>query len=162
MIVEDMTVDDWQAVRAIYQEGIATGHATFETTVPAWEEWDSNHLQDCRLVARREGQVVGWAALSPVSNRYVYRGVAEESVYVAESAWGQGIGTLLLQALIQASERAGMWTLQTGIFPENAASIALHKACGFRIVGRREHLGQMHGVWRDVVLMERRSKVVGK
>ena len=152
---------DWGAVRAIYCEGIATGNATFETDAPAWEAWDKGHLRACRLVARADDQVVGWAALSPVSGRCVYAGVAEVSIYVSASARGQGIGRALLAALVEASERAGLWTLQAGIFPENAASLALHRAHGFREVGRRERIGQMNGVWRDVVFMERRSKVVG-
>jgi L-amino acid N-acyltransferase YncA len=160
-VVEAMRDEDWEAVKRIYREGIATGDATFETDVPEWEDWDRGHAGDCRLVARREGQVIGWAALSPVSGRCVYAGVAEVSVYVATEARGQGVGKALLRALTEESERRGFWTLQAGIFPENEASIALHRACGFRIVGHRERLGQMHGVWRDVVLMERRSKVVG-
>jgi L-amino acid N-acyltransferase YncA len=128
---------------------------------PEWPEWDAAHRDDCRLVARRTGQVVGWAALSPVSRRCVYGGVAEVSVYVAESARGQGIGRALLSALIDASEAAGIWTLQAGIFPENEASVRLHKSCGFRVVGRRERIGQLHGVWRDTLLLERRSRHAG-
>lgn len=151
---------DWPAVRTIYQEGIATGNATFETETPDWETWDQAHRSDCRIVARASDRVVGWAALSPVSGRCVYDGVAEVSVYVAATARGRGIGKALLSALVQASERAGVWTLQAGIFPENVASIAIHKACGFRKVGIRERLGQMDGVWRDVILMERRSAAV--
>jgi L-amino acid N-acyltransferase YncA len=152
---------DWEAVRAIYREGIATGNATFETDVPDWEAWDKNHLPACRLVAKADGRVVGWAALTPYSSRRAYAGVAGLSIYVSASARGQGIGRTLLGALIEASEQAGLWTLQAGIFPENAASLALHRACGFREVGRRERIGRLNGVWRDVVLMERRSKVVG-
>jgi L-amino acid N-acyltransferase YncA len=152
---------DWEAVRAIYREGIATGNATFETDVPDWEAWDKNHLRACRLVARADDRVVGWAALTPYSSRRAYAGVAGLSIYVSASARGQGIGRTLLGALIEASEQAGLWTLQAGIFPENAASLALHRACGFREVGRRERIGRLNGVWRDVVLMERRSKVVG-
>jgi L-amino acid N-acyltransferase YncA len=159
--IEFMTPADWSAVRAIYEEGIATGHATFETTAPEWEKWDSGHRPECRLVARRNNDVLGWAALSPVSGRCVYAGVAEVSVYVAAAARGLGVGKTLLQTLIDAAEQAGIWTLQAGIFPENTASMALHRACGFREVGRRERLGQMNGVWRDVALLERRSKVVG-
>ncbi len=159
--ISEMRIEDWYAVKAIYVEGIATGHATFETTVPQWEKWDSNHLRACRLVARAGGEVAGWAALSGVSTRCVYGGVAEVSVYVAEVARYQGLGTRLLQNLVQASEGEGIWTLQAGIFPENELSIALHKNCGFRIVGRRQRIGQMHGIWRDVILMERRSKVAG-
>jgi len=152
---------DWEAVRSIYEEGIATGNATIETEAPGWEEWDSSHLDYCRLVARVEGKVVGWAALSPVLTRYAYSGVAGVSVYVAASTRGRGIGRSLLQALVEESERAGIWTLQARIFPENVASVALHESCGFRTVGVRERLGKLNRVWRDVVLMERRSKVVG-
>jgi phosphinothricin acetyltransferase len=159
--INEMKAEDWDAVKAIYEEGIATGQATFESTVPAWEEWDANHLQLCRLAARKGDRIAGWAALSAVSSRCAYGGVAEVSVYVAEEARGQGIGTRLLRALVQVSEREGFWTLQAGIFPENEASIHVHEKCGFRTVGRRERLGQMHGVWRDVVLMERRSTITG-
>jgi L-amino acid N-acyltransferase YncA len=159
--VDKMQSEDWGAVRSIYREGIATGNATFETDAPEWQEWDKTHLGDCRFVARREGQVVGWGALSPVSSRCVYAGVAEVSIYVTASARGEGIGKTLLRRLIEASERQGIWTLQAGIFPENEASIALHRACGFREVGYREKIGQMNGHWRDVVLLERRSEVVG-
>lgn len=155
--LEPMREGDWPAVRAIYEEGIATGQATFETEAPSWETWNVDHLATGRLVARNRGQVVGWAALSPVSGRCVYAGVAEVSVYVAEKARGQGIGTALLQALIIDSEEAGIWTLEAGIFPENRASLALHKACGFRQVGYRERLGQLNGLWRNVILMERRN-----
>lgn len=157
MIVEAMQSEDWSAVRAIYEEGIATRNATFETAAPEWAAWDANHLPVCRFVAREAGHVIGWAVLSPVSRRAVYAGVAEVSVYVAESARGRGVGRMLLQALVEASEEAGIWTLQGGIFPENEASLALHKACGFRIVGRRERIAQLDGVWRDTVLVERRS-----
>lgn len=159
--VEKMKEGDWPAVKAIYREGIATGNATFETEVPDWETWNADHLDCCRLVARKQGRIHGWAALTPVSGRCVYAGVAEVSIYVKASARGQGVGGALLRALIKASEDAGIWTLQAGIFPENEVSIALHEACGFRIVGHRERLGQLKGTWRDVVLMERRSKVVG-
>lgn len=161
MKIEEMVAGDWETVRRIYQEGIATGHATFETEVPGWQAWNSSHRSDCRLVARIGEAVVGWAALTPVSGRCVYEGVAEVSVYVTAAARGRGVGKALLQALVEVSEEAGIWTLQAGIFPENTASIALHKSCGFRQVGTRERLGQMHGTWRDVVLMERRSRVVG-
>jgi L-amino acid N-acyltransferase YncA len=160
-IVEKMKVEDWEGVRSIYREGIATGNATFEKDVPEWQEWDRRHLGDCRFVARREGQVVGWGALSPVSSRCVYAGVAEVSIYVAALARGEGIGKSLLRTLIEESERQGIWTLQAGVFPENEASIALHKAWGFREVGYREKIGQMNGHWRDVILLERRSEVVG-
>jgi phosphinothricin acetyltransferase len=157
-----MTEHDWRAVRAIYESGIATGHATFQTEAPSWENWDRTHLSSCRLVARDDSRnVIGWAALSPVSARPVYAGVAEVSVYVAEDARGMGIGRRLLEALIAASEADGRWTLQAGIFPENAASLRIHESCGFRVVGRRERIGAHHGIWRDVLLLERRSRVVG-
>ena len=156
-----MAAADWPAVRAIYEEGMATSHATFETAVPEWAAWDAARLPDGRLVARRRHVVIGWAALSPVSSRAVYRGVAEVSIYVAAAARGQGIGRLLLTALIDNAETAGLWTLHAGIFPENEASVALHLACGFRIVGRRERLGLHHGLWRDSLLLERRSSRVG-
>ncbi len=152
---------DWGPVRRIYEEGIATGDATFETEVPDWGSWDANHLDSCRLVAEREGRVVGWAALAPVSGRCVYGGVAEVSVYVGGAARGGGIGLRLLAALVESSERAGLWTLQAGIFPENVASLRIHERAGFRRVGRRERLGRLDGRWRDVLLLERRSPVVG-
>lgn len=155
--IEAMSADDWEAVRAIYCEGIATGNATFETDAPDWGTWDRNHLGFARLVARVDAGVLGWAALSRVSNRRVYAGVAEVSVYVAGSARSLGVGRLLLLSLIEEAERNGIWTLQAGIFPENEASIALHKRCGFREVGRRERIGSLHGIWRDVILLERRS-----
>ena len=159
--VTPMQPDDWPAVREIYREGIATGHATFETEVPDWEKWDSGHRQDCRLIARIGEQVLGWAALSPVSGRCVYAGVAEVSVYVAAAARGSGVGKALLQALIEESELHRIWTLQAGIFPENAASIALHTSRGFREVGVRRHIGKRDEVWRDVLLLELRSSTVG-
>ncbi len=162
MIIAAMHPGDWPQVEAIYREGIATGNATFETETPTWDVWDATHLTACRLVARDGERVLGWAALSPVSGRCVYGGVAEVSVYVAAAARGRGVGKALLQALVAASEEAGLWTLQAGILRENAASIALHERCGFRVVGVREKLGQLHGTWRDVVLMERRSMVVGR
>jgi len=161
LILDKMKNEDWDEVACIYREGIATGNATFEMDAPDWEKWDESHLRDCRLVARADGKVVGWAALSPVSTRCVYSGVAEVSLYVAGSTRGVGVGKTLLSAFIDESERSGIWTLEARIFPENAASIALAKGCGFREVGRRERIGQMDGVWRDVILMERRSKVVG-
>ena len=161
-VIDALRPDDWPAVEAIYREGIATGMATFETETLPWEQWDAAHRPDCRLVARDGARVLGWAALSPVSDRCAYAGVAENSIYIAAAARGQGIGKRLLGALVEASEAAGIWTLQTGIFPENAASLALHQACGFRIVGTRERVGQLHGVWKDVVFLERRSRVVGR
>ena len=151
----------WPQVAAIYQEGIATGQATFEMAVPAFEHWDRNHLGIARFVAGQGGIIVGWAALSLVSQRQVYAGVAEVSVYVAAASRGSGVGRQLLEALIDESERNGIWTLQAGIFPENAASIALHLACGFREVGRRERIGKMNGQWRDTLLFERRSSRIG-
>ena len=153
--------DDWEAVRRIYLEGIATGQATFETDAPEWEAWDRAHLRVGRLAARAGAEVLGWTALSPVSSRRVYAGVAEVSVYVAAAARGRGVGKALLQALIAESERAGIWTLQGSVFPENTASLALQQSCGFRIVGRRERIARHHGIWRDVFLTERRSPVVG-
>lgn len=156
-----MTPQDWPAVQAIYLEGIATGNATFETSAPEWEKWDAAHIASSRLVARVNREVLGWAALSAVSSRCVYAGVAEVSIYVAGSGRGRGIGMRLLSELVKASEEAGMWTLQAGIFAGNEASIRLHERCGFRIVGRRERLGQLQGTWRDIIFMERRSEVVG-
>jgi phosphinothricin acetyltransferase len=161
MVIEPLIFNDWPAVRRIYLEGIATGNATFEQSAPEWDQWDAAHLKIGRLVARELGDVLGWVALGPVSGRCVYSGVAENSVYVAEKARGRGIGKALMLALVRESESAGIWTLQTGIFPENQASIKLHLNVGFRVVGTRERLGRMNGRWRDVVLMERRSPVVG-
>jgi phosphinothricin acetyltransferase len=152
---------DWNAVARIYAEGIASGLATFETDVPAWADWDCTHLAGHRLVARADGVTVGWAALAPVSARPVYAGVAEVSVYVAAEARGRGVGTALLTGLVASSEAAGVWTLEAGILPENEASVRMHERCGFRVVGRRERLGRMRGVWRDVLLLERRSPVGG-
>ncbi len=159
--IREMLPNDWAAVHRIYLEGIATGNATFETEAPLWEKWDDGHMRECRLIAHDDAKVLGWAALSPVSSRCVYAGVAEVSVYVAEHARGKGVGRILLAALIDASERCGIWTLQAGVFPENVASMELHKSLGFRELGRRERLGKMAGRWRDVTLLERRSVVVG-
>jgi phosphinothricin acetyltransferase len=156
-----MTAADWPPVRAIYVEGIASGQATFETEPPTWEAWDAGHLPHSRLVARHGGRVVGWAALAPVSRRACYAGVAEVSVYVAADRRGQGIGATLLRALVAESERHGIWTLQGATFAENAASLRVQAACGFRVVGRRERVARLHGTWRDTVLTERRSPVVG-
>ena len=170
-----MPPDLWPAVRDIYREGIATGNATFETELPAWESWDRSHHQHCRLIALEPRDeaiaeilipldgtgVLGWAALSPVSSRRVYAGVAEVSVYVAAAARGRGVGKALLQTLVRESEENGIWTLQAGIFPENAASIVLHKLCGFREVGVRRRIGQLGDTWRDVLLLERRSTTLG-
>jgi L-amino acid N-acyltransferase YncA len=157
-----MRPEDWEAVRAIYLEGIATGNSTFEQSAPDWEAWDQGHLETCRLVARAGSEVLGWTALSPISRRQVYAGVAEFSIYVAERARGRGIGAALLKALIEVSEREGIWTLQSGIFPENTASLELCRRFGFRVVGTRERIGCMEGRWRDVVLLERRSAVAGR
>jgi len=158
-----MMAAHWPAVRAIYAEGLATGQATFTTEPPTWAEWDASHLPTGRLVAAGDGAelLLGWVALSPVSGRCVYGGVAEVSVYVAAAARGQGVGRQLLAALVAASEQNGLWTLQAGIFPENVASVRLHEAAGFRQVGRRERIGQLRGQWRDTLLLERRSAVVG-
>jgi L-amino acid N-acyltransferase YncA len=160
VILRELEERDWPAVRAIYEAGIASGQATFETETPSWEDWDGAHLAAPRPVAEEDGQVVGWAALSPVSERCVYQGVAENSVYVDPRAQGRGVGRALLTRLVEDAERAGIWTIQTGIFPENEASIALHRRCGFRVVGLRERIGRLDGEWRDVLLLERRSKVV--
>jgi phosphinothricin acetyltransferase len=158
--IEPMTAGHWPAVRAIYEQGIAGGDATFETGSPTWETWDGGHLAGHRLVAAAGGRVVGWAALSPVSERCAYAGVAETSVYVAAEATGRGVGRALLERLVAGAEAAGIWTVQAGIFPENRASLALHRRCGFRIVGVRERLGKLDGRWRDVVLLERRSPLI--
>jgi phosphinothricin acetyltransferase len=155
--VDPLELRHWEAVAQIYLEGIATRNATFETTVPNWPDWDRAHLPGLRFVAHRHGDVMGWAALAAVSDRCVYEGVAEDSVYVNQLARHQGVGRRLLDELIIASERAGIWTIQTGIFPENPASLRLHQAVGFRVVGTRERLGKLDGVWRDVVFLERRS-----
>ena len=158
--IEPLEALHWPEVARIYAEGIATGDATFETEVPSWEHWDAAHLAEHRFVALRDGAVAGFAAVSTVSDRCVYGGVVENSVYVDESARGAGIGRLLLERLIESTERAGIWTIQSGIFPENAASLALHERVGFRVVGRRERLGKQNGEWRDVLFVERRSEVV--
>jgi L-amino acid N-acyltransferase YncA len=156
-VIDQMRAGDWEQVREIYLQGIRAGHSTFETEAPGWERWDEAHLPFARLVMREGERVLGWAALSPVSKRQVYRGVAEVTVYVAESARGQGIGRALLDELIAESERNGIWTLQASIFPENVASVELHRRCGFREVGRRERIAMLHNVWRDTLLFERRS-----
>jgi L-amino acid N-acyltransferase YncA len=152
---------DWPVVADIYWDGMRSGLATFETEVPSWETWDANHLADHRLVADLLGDVVGWAALSSASSRRCYAGVAENSVYVAAGARGLGIGRKLLEALIAGAEAAGIWTIQTSIFPENRASLALHERCGFRVVGTRRRIAKRDGVWRDTVFLERRSEVIG-
>ena len=160
MRIRELRAEDWPAVRAIYEQGIRGGDATFESEVPSWERWEAAH-PGLRLVAERDGAIVGWAALSPASARHCYRGVGEVSVYVAGEARGDGLGRVLLDELVERSEGAGYWTLTAGVFPENEASLRLHKACGFREVGVRERIGEAGGVWRDVVLLERRSRLVG-
>jgi len=164
--IEKMIPNDWDQVRSIFMEGISTGHATFETNSNGWDKWNSSHLNNCRLVAKSEGSVLGWAALSRVSDRQVYSGIAEVSVYVAKDYHRQGVGFALLKALIKESEDCGIWTLQAGIFPENTNSLDLHRKLGFKQVGTRKKLGKMSygqlaGAWRDVILMERRSNTVG-
>lgn len=161
-MIRMLAPEDWSRVQVIYGHGIATGNATFEPNVPEWSAWDAAHLKQCRLVATdAAGEILGWAALSPVSGRCVYAGVAEVSVYVASEAQGRGLGRGLLKALVEESEGNGIWTLQAGIFPENKSSLIIHERCGFRLVGRREKLGRMNGRWRDVLLLERRSPVAG-
>ena len=161
MIIRAFKPADFPAVKAIYQQGIDSGHATFQQQAGDWDEWNRARLPECRLVAQQGDRVIGWAALSPASSRCVYAGVAEVSVYVATKSTGGGLGGTLLAGLISASEQHGIWTLVAGIFPENAASLQMHRKHGFKILGRREKLGQMRGVWRDVLLLERRSNVVG-
>jgi len=161
IVIAPMQPQDWDQVREIYLQGMATGNATFETAAPSFAIWDNAHFPFARLVARRGETIAGWAALSPVSERCCYAGVGDLSVYVAADSRGAGTGRKLLQALIDESERHGIWTLQAGIFAENAASLAVHRGCGFREVGRRERIGKMHGVWRDTILLERRSTRVG-
>ena len=158
--IENLRPEHWPSVQRIYADGIATGNATFETVAPSWDDWDSSHLPEHRLVAVRGGEVLGWAAVSRVSNRCVYGGVVENSVYVAAAARGQGVGLRLLEELVASTESAGIWTIETGIFPENTASVRLHERVGFEVVGRRKRLGKLHGTWRDVLLLERRSDKV--
>jgi phosphinothricin acetyltransferase len=155
-IVRDLQPGDWPQVAAIFEEGIATGNATFETEAPSWEAWDAAHTE-IRLAAACDDELAGWAALSPYSERSCYRGVAEVSVYVSERFRGHGVGRALLEQLIARSEAAGIWTLQAGLFPENKPSLRLHLGCGFRLVGVRERLGRLDGIWRDVLLLERRA-----
>jgi len=157
--IDQMKPGDWEQVRSIYLDGIRSGHSTFETDAPSWEQWDEGHLQIARFVMRDGETILGWAALSPVSRREVYRGVAELTVYVSENARHKGIGRALVQALIDESENNGIWTLQASTFPENVASIQLHLRCGFREVGRRERIAMLNGVWRDTLLFERRSTI---
>jgi len=156
-----MYPEDWPTVSRIYEEGIATGFATFEKEVPSYENWDKSHIEECRLIASEEDTIVGWAALSPVSSRCVYGGVGEVSVYITTDHRGKGIGKQLLLSLIDASESSGYWTIQSGIFPENKSSVVIHKQCGFRLIGCRERVGKLDGVWKDNLIFERRSTSVG-
>lgn len=160
MEISKLLPSDWDSVKSIYEKGIATGNATFQTSAPAWEEWDSSHLRACRIIANVNGSLVGWAALTPVSSRCVYAGVAEVSVYVDPEQSGKGIGLALLKELVALSEVEGIWTLQAGIFPENMGSLRIHEKAGFRILGIREKIGKQNGVWRDTVLLERRSNTI--
>jgi len=179
VLIDNLTPQDWEAVCLIYQQGLSTGLATFETQPPTWDEWNASHLPCCRLAARevpgepenldaskpsqaQNWDLLGWAAISPVSRRQVYRGVAEVSIYIAEQARGQGLGKLLLNTLIDESEQAGIWTLQASIFAENAPSLALHRSCGFREVGRRERIARRGDTWHDTILLERRSQAAGQ
>ena len=155
-----MTADDWKNVSEIYRQGIETGNATFQQEIPTYTDWDNGHLKNCRIVAIKDNEVAGWAALTPVSGRCVYAGVAEVSVYVADKNRGHKIGHKLLEKLIIESENEKLWTLQAGIFPENIASLKIHEALGFRKIGHRERIGQMNGIWRDIILLERRSKLI--
>lgn len=160
MEIRNLLASDWDQVKVIYEKGIATGNATFQASAPSWEEWDSSHLQNSRVVAEEDGKVIGWAALTPVSSRCVYAGVAEVSVYVDTNHFGKGVGYALLEQLVLLSETDGIWTLQSGIFPENISSLKIHEKAGFRILGQREKIGKQNGVWRDTVLLERRSKLI--
>ena len=156
-----MTADDWKNVSEIYRQGIETGNATFQQEIPTYTDWDNGHLKNCRIVEIKDNEVAGWAELTPVSGRCVYAGVAEVSVYVADKNRGHKIGHKLLEKLIIESENEKLWTLQAGIFPENIASLKIHEALGFRKIGHRERIGQMNGIWRDIILLERRSKLIG-
>jgi len=160
MEIRKLLAIDWPQVSLIYQKGINTGNATFQTTAPAWEDWNGSHLATCRIVGESNGKIIGWAALTPVSSRCVYAGVAEVSVYVDPEHSGKGIGLTLLNELIELSEAEGIWTLQAGIFPENTASLRIHEKAGFRILGIREKIGKQNGIWRDTVLLERRSQLI--
>lgn len=160
-MMRQMEISDWDSVATIYKQGIETGNATFQQEIPTWQEWDKEHLKECRIVAEIDNVVAGWAALSKVSGRCVYAGVAEVSVYVADKFRGQKLGVQLLKQLIEDSEKENLWTLQAGVFPENLASISIHKKLGFREVGYRERIGKMNGKWRDTILLERRSEKTG-
>ncbi|WP_423997046.1 N-acetyltransferase family protein [Maribacter sp. IgM3_T14_3] len=159
--IRTMLATDWEFVANIYKEGIATGIATFETNAPTYEAWDKAHMSTCRFVVESTTEIMGWVALSPVSSRCVYGGVAEISVYISKNNRGKGLGKLLLEHVITASEKEGVWTLQSGIFPTNHSSIKVHEATGFRMIGKRERIGKLHGKWVDNVLFERRSTIVG-
>jgi phosphinothricin acetyltransferase len=159
--IDAMRGSDWERVREIYLDGLATGQASFETEAPGWEQWDEAHCRHSRLAARENGRLIGWAALAPMSWRRCYAGVAEVSLYVSAAARGRGVGKRLLEELVASSERNGIWTLYGSTFPENEASLRVQLACGFRIVGRRKRIAQHHGVWRDTVITERRSQMVG-
>jgi phosphinothricin acetyltransferase len=161
IILRPMTPMDWESVAEIYRQGIETGNATFQTEVPSWDNWNSGHLKLCRIIAVCQDEIVGWAALLPVSGRSVYAGVAEVSVYVSTHHTGRKIGTNLLEKLISESEKAGFWTLQSSVFAENKASIKIHENLGFRHIGYREKIAKLNGLWRDTILLERRSKVTG-
>jgi phosphinothricin acetyltransferase len=160
LLIRELRESDWPAVKEIYEQAIAGRNSTFETKAPSWHSWDGAHHPVPRLVGEENGRVVGWAALSPVSERCCYRGVAEDSVYVTAEAQGRGVGRALLERLVADAEADGIWTIQAGVFPENETSLRLHEGCGFRVVGVRERLGQLDGAWRDVILMERRSPLI--
>jgi phosphinothricin acetyltransferase len=160
MEIRKLVEADWQQVKSIYEKGINTGNATFQTSAPSWEDWNVSHLDTCRIVAESNGVTIGWGALTPVSSRCVYAGVAEVSVYVDPQYSGKGIGLALLEELVHLSETEGIWTLQAGIFPENTASLRIHEKAGFRTLGIREKIGKQNGIWRDTVLLERRSRVI--
>ena len=156
-----MTADDWKSVAEIYRQGIETGNATFQQDIPSWNEWNNGHLKICRIIAEKDDEIIGWAALTSISGRCVYAGVAEVSIYVSNNHRDQKIGIKLLDKLISESEKEGLWTLQAGIFPENKPSLKIHEDLGFRQVGYREKIGKMNGIWRDTILLERRSKTIG-
>jgi L-amino acid N-acyltransferase YncA len=160
MEIRKLTPEDWQQLELIYQKGIDTGNATFQTNTPSWEYWDNSHLKSCRIVVENDRHIIGWAALTPVSSRCVYAGVGEVSVYVDPAHSGKGIGLILLNELVKQSEAEGIWTLQAGIFPENTASLRIHEKAGFRILGIREKIAKQNGIWRDTALLERRSPLI--
>lgn len=161
MIIRHMHKTDWEDVARIYEEGISTGFATFEQQAPTYESWDQAHVESCRLIAEEDGHILGWAALSPVSGRCVYGGVGEVSIYIGTESRGKGVGKALLKKLVTESENAGFWTIQSGIFPENKGSIALHEKVGFRFIGKRERVAKIHGIWKDNLLFEKRSNTIG-